>query len=103
MTKTTCLNTYIKNNREADGMLVKRITCLDGFSLSVQACLATYSSPQDNVGPYTEVEVGFHSEEPELILAYADDIDRPTETVFGHVPIEIVEEIINLHGGIKND
>jgi hypothetical protein len=46
------------------------------------------------------VEVGFPSAVPELILSHAEDADRPTETVYGYVPINLVEELIDLHGGI---
>lgn len=41
-----------------------RLVLADGVSLSVQACKHSYSSPRDNKGPYTKVEVGFPSEIP---------------------------------------
>ena len=49
---------------------------------------------------YESVELGFPSIEDELINEYAED-EPYTETVYGYVPIEIVEELINKHGGIK--
>lgn len=39
--------------------------------------------------------------EDELINEYAEDDSDYTNTVYGYVPIEIVEELINKHGGIK--
>lgn len=79
-----------------------RIICVDEESLSVQASEFAYCSPRDNFGPYTQVEVGFPSVEPqESMMEYCEEPDKPTETVYGYVPIEIVQEFIQLHGGIK--
>ena len=88
----------VLNNRSFP--LAKRITCADGFSLSVQATHAAYCSPRNNTGPWYEVEVGFPSAAPELILSYAEEKDKPTETVYVYVPIELVEQLIELHGGM---
>lgn len=79
--------------------LAKRITCKDGFSLSVQATHGSYCSPRNNIGPWYEVEVGFPSEIPSLIMDYCEDTSNPTKTVYGYVPIELVEELISEHGG----
>lgn len=76
-----------------------RIGCRDGFSLSVQASSSTYCSPRRNQGPWFEVEVGFPSATPELIMQYCEDKSRPTDTVYGYVPIELVEQLIAMHGG----
>ena len=78
---------------------VKRIHCVDGFNLSVQASRGAYCSPRENVGPWSMVEVGFPSAEPELIMEYAEQSEDPTGTVYGYVPIGLVEELIELHGG----
>lgn len=83
------------------GMLIRpRITCADGFSLSVQASRFHYCSPRiDNAVKYTHVEVGFPSERVEALMPYAEDEDDPTGTVYGQVPVEVVWTIINEHGG----
>lgn len=78
----------------------KRIQCVDGFSLSVQASMCAYCSPRSNIGPWYEVEVGFPSAEPELIMQHAEEPSIPTETVYPYTPIELVEQLIELHGGI---
>ena len=104
----TNLNEYLNRFRTADGLgldgshfpLAKRITCSDGFSLSVQATHGAYCQPRKNIGPWYEVEVGFPSAKPELIMHRAEDPSRPTETVYGYVDIELVEQLIDLHGGI---
>lgn len=80
-----------------------RITCADGFTMSVQAHAGAYSSPRDDLAElYTAVEVGFPSAREEKLMPYIDgDAETdPTNTVYGYVPVHIVEEIIADHGGI---
>lgn len=107
------LNNYLMAFRDKDGQghpegprghksafpLSKRITCKDGFSLSVQATQGAYCAPRDSVGPWWEVEVGFPSAAPELIAHLAENPDDLTGTVYGYVDIELVEQLIALHGG----
>ena len=81
--------------------IAKRITCMDGFSLSVQANCGAYCEPRTNNGPWYTVEVGFPSAEPDLIMDYAETREAPTETVYGYVPVELVEQLIEMHGGFK--
>ena len=115
MTQATAfsLNDYLMAFRDYEGLghpegesgyrsgypLAKRITCVDGFSLSVQATGGAYCSPRKNIGPWYEVEVGFPSAAPELIAHKAENPDDLTETVYPYVDIELVEQLIALHGG----
>ena len=78
----------------------RRIVCADGFNMSVQASEASYSEPRNNSGPYTAVEVGFPSSEDSILLQYAENPDRPTDSVYGWVPIDIVQLCIEAHGGM---
>ena len=78
----------------------KRVVCVDGFTMSVQADDFTYCAPQNNEGPYTAVEVGFPSEYEELIIDWAEDDSSPTETVYGYVPVHIVSLVLAKHGGM---
>lgn len=80
--------------------LTPRIVCMDGTSLSVQASEFSYCSPRENEGPYYSVEVGFPSRRFEELMPYAEEADNPTGTVYGYVPIEIVEGIVADCGGI---
>lgn len=77
----------------------KRIECKDGFSLSVQASHGAYCQPRTNLADWYQVEVGYPSEAPTAFIDYAEDSDRPTDTVYGYVPVELVVDEINLHGG----
>ena len=96
-----------------------RITCADGFTLSVIAGPGAYCSPRPALldslpdglvsdapknypGPYTAVEVGFPSKRPEPWGEWsqrAEDEESPTATVYGYVPVEMVRALIENHGG----
>lgn len=80
-----------------------RIVCNDGFSISVQGSANHYCSPRENLidKAYAEVELGFPSVADDLIAYYAEDDEDLTDTVYGLVPIDTVEELIEKHGGIK--
>ena len=106
-----------------------RIVCNDGYSVSVQASEHMYCEPRytqwqnedgwqvingnywlssntprnfetDHFTPYESVELGYPSEADELIYDYAED-DNYTSTVYGCVPVKIVEQLIEKHGGFK--
>lgn len=79
----------------------RRIVCKDGETLSVQASELHYSTPRQNKGPYSEVEVGYPSvQPPETWKEFCEDWDKPTQTVYGYIPVNLVEEFIQAHGGI---
>lgn len=99
------INEYLLQQRGPHDLLpvARRITCRDGFSLSVQANRGAYCSPRDNEGPWHKVEVGFPSSVPEGIMEYAEDAEDPTGTVYGYVPVDLVEALIAKHGGMKEE
>lgn len=78
---------------------VPPIDCADGLSLSVQAGSALYCDPRVDFADWTSVEVGFPSEKIDELMPYIDGNDEPTENVYAQVPIELVVDIINAHGG----
>lgn len=103
------------------------VRCADGFTVSVIAGGGTYchprpamcyhsadhemvqepdghyeTAPHDYPGPFDEVEVGFPSARPEPWdewRQYAEESERPTDTVYSYVPVETVRALIELHGG----
>jgi len=79
---------------------VRAIVCTDGLEMSVQAGSSHYCAPRSNDGPWSKVEVGYPSEIVEELLDYAENPQSPTETVYGYVPVDLVEEIVNRHGGV---
>ena len=77
------------------------VVCADGFKMSVQASEYNYCSPRETGAErYFSVEVGFPSETESLLLEYAEEPERPTETVYGWVPSERVALVIAKHGGM---
>ena len=84
----------------------KHIICNDGFSMSVQAFDGAYCHPRgllNDANEYTHFEVGFPSEKPSFFFERDDDCNNPTETVYSYVSAELIQQEIDLHGGIKND
>ena len=76
------------------------IKCADGFTMSVQASRGSYCSPRADSGPYDSVEVGFPSSFDVYLHRYAEDPDKPTDTVYGWVPADTVIMCIDAHGGM---
>ena len=89
-----------------------RIVCKDGFNISVQASENHYCSPRINTSDgstYTEVECGYPSEMARIpydqltendFQSYAEDPHSLTKSVYGYVPVHVVDNLLNSHGGI---
>ncbi len=85
----------------------ERVVCNNGVSLSVQASEGHYCFPRDGSGPYFEVEVGYIETPsknkmipPSEWKEYSDG-DFPS-SVYGYVPIDMVQSFIESNGGIKS-
>lgn len=78
------------------------VVCTDGFRVSVQTGWHAYCTPRDNSGPYTHVECGYPSEKEDMLIPYAEEADIPTRTVYGWVPLSVVNEVIARHGGSRD-
>jgi hypothetical protein len=72
--------------------------------MSVQANDGAYCTPREDFPdtPYTHVECGYPNQDPvtKELLECAEDSSRYTDTVYGWVPIEVVQSEIDAHGGI---
>ena len=79
----------------------EKIICADGFEMSVQASKTHYCTPRESGAErYEAVEVGVPWPAEELLMPYCDEPDKPTETVYGYVPVATVSIILAKHGGI---
>ena len=59
----------------------RQVVCADGFKMSVQAFAGGYCTPRvDGADKYEEVEVGYPSEPEELLMGWAEEPDKPTQT-----------------------
>lgn len=81
--------------------LRRHVVCNDGFIISVQASSGHYCTPQeDMLEEYQTVELGLPNRKDDLILPYAEDPEWPTTTVYPQVPMDLVELLIEKHGGL---
>jgi hypothetical protein len=80
-----------------------RIICNDGFSMSVQASSGHYCRPRKTQEQYESMEIGFPSEDEPLIFYYAEIKNDWTDTVYPVVPNNVIQEVIEKHGGINID
>lgn len=113
--------THGRHNSRYVGM----IECVDGFTVSVVSGAGTYCTPKPALcapwvangcpasplghevactydGPFTSVEVGFPSHRPEPWSDwkdYCETPEDPTGTVYGQVPVQVVRDLLELHGG----
>jgi hypothetical protein len=100
-------NTQPEVRRYKSGMTLQdnrpRMRLADGITLSVQASSAHYCSPRHDgaAGFYDDVEVGFPSEHIEELEEYIEIPGDQTQSVFPHVPITVIDQIIAKHGGIS--
>ena len=108
------INKYLKETRNIvrleDGRIYDgnrpRIVCNDGYSVSVQASRYHYCSPRiDGAEQYESVELLFPNMEDELINDYEvySDYDDCNWSIYHYVPIEIVNVLIEKHGGIVHN
>lgn len=95
------INAYLEKHRKVFNlggyeMLGVRppIKCADGLWLSVQASHSHYCRPRDDIGPYEAVEVATHKSLPEL-----SEYEENDAAIYGWVPVELVEQVIENHGG----
>lgn len=95
------INKYLRTTKDNHYGMKPRLHCADGFSVSVQANRFCYCTPRvDNASHYSSVELGYPSMADELITDYAEDTNY-TNTVYGYVPVHIVDALIKKHGGIE--
>ena len=86
-------------------VMMKKITCKDGFTVSVQATYTHYCSPRETIRSehfnfYNEFELGFPNKKDKLLMPYCEDNKRPKDTVYSCVPKDIINQVIKKHGGL---
>lgn len=97
------INEFLQKYRRVEhGMNVTRprVLCTDGFTVSVQAGYGIYSTPNCDADAYTHVEIGYPSQKEAALLGYAENRIWPTDTVYAYVPAELVDKVLDAHGGI---
>ena len=96
-----------KRETRFENKLIRRtcppFKCKDGFTVSIQAGDSLYCTPQAFVEEYEAVELGYPSEADPLIAEWAESADDPMGTVYGWVPVDIVNKLIDKHGGLDEE
>lgn len=90
-----------KTNDEKKYCSRPRIVCNDGFTMSVQGSYGHYCSPRITTGRYSSMEIGFPSKKETLIMEWAEEPKNPTKTVYGWTPCDVIQKVIDKHGGIN--
>ena len=84
--------------------LLPRIYCKDGFNISIQVNKGNYCSSENGIRMFgtdwKSVEWGFPSQNIDGEKYNAENEYDTMNTVGGYVDINIMEELINEHGGI---
>ena len=96
------INKNIKNNRSNDFKnLLPELKLMDGMELSVQASEFHMCEPKAKLedGDYECVEVYTHGIE---IKELKETCYRISSYTYGYVPVEFMETLCLLHGGIKH-
>ena len=85
-----------------------KVYCYDGFSISIQASCIHHCEPRDEsllIDNITQIhhtfELGFPSQIEPILTQYKEmPEDEDVQSVYPQVPLSIVLEIIEIHGGI---
>jgi len=78
----------------------KRLTCKDGFWLSVQGDRDKYSKPREkcyNAYAYDSMEIMASELLPPNFKKY---LDNEKNRIYGYVPVEMIESLLASHGGV---
>jgi hypothetical protein len=92
------INRYLMECRS--GLLCKPVHCKSGLNMSVQASSGHYCQPRQDQGPWESVEIGFPSLKLVELMKYAESPEKPTDTVYGWVPVQLVNKIVDENGGL---
>jgi len=96
------LNAWHKAMVAKHGWVIPRLACADGYEVSIQASAGHYCAPRlDDGHPYSSFELGYPTAADEEFTDYADDPERPLDTVYGRVPVDVILQVLEKHGGPK--
>ena len=95
---------YIKEQQRLTGKtVVPTIQCKDGFTVSCQASEYHYCTPRESGAEWVCIELGFPNQTPTSeVCNYAENGEDFLDTVYGYVPVHLVDAMLEEHGGIIN-
>lgn len=98
MNRFTELEKLDLSRDRADG-LIPSVKCVDGFWISIQGHRGAWSEPSKelrNIYEYDEMEIKVSELLPERFNQYRDG----DSSIYGYVPVEMIEALLVEHGGI---
>lgn len=94
---------YSKYDEDHAYRMAQHLTLKDGTKLSIQASHAHCCTPRKTIRDYkayTHFEIGFPSVKIQSLMEFAEDQEKPTDTVYGYVPKSIIDKIVRVRGGV---
>lgn len=79
-----------------------RVICNDGFSFSAQAHCNYPCEPREELAYWEIMDFYFPSEEEPLLNKYLSAFNGPLKDTYRCVPMQVIADVINKHGGMKN-
>ena len=83
---------------------IPRVYCKDGFNISIQAHNGNYCASENGTREFgldwNEVEWGFPSAEIDAVKYNAEDENNTMGTVGAYVDVDLLDSLLNEHGGI---
>ena len=83
---------------------IPRVYCKDGFNISIQANNGNYCASENGTREFGldwhEVEWGFPSDVIDPDKYNAENCSNIKETVGGYVDVDLLDSLLNEHGGI---
>lgn len=84
---------------------IPRLVANDGFNISVQVHNGSHCASENGVREFGNkfrlVEWGFPSEEIDAVKFNAEDSENVKGTVGAYVEVELIDELIENHGGLN--
>lgn len=78
------------------------VICNDGFEVSTQANINYSCEPREELAYWESMELCFPNQEEPLLNDYLSGWKRPFKDLYGCVPMQVIADVINKHGGLKN-
>lgn len=98
-----CTQMSMEKAYEKNFFILPRVFCKDGFSISIQIDNGHYCGSENGIRKFgidwKLVEWGYPSQ-PIDGEKYMSENTETTSSVGGYVPVELMEELIEGHGGI---
>jgi len=101
------LSDFLSLTHSVEDLKRPMVVCNDGFKLFIKAGEDAYCQPKLNLfsgDGYHEVEIAYPSASDKLLEDFAKEYlyssENITDSIMPHVPVELVNQILESHGGI---